>query len=341
MPTTDLDATIVGDDDSGIAVDVTDGGATLHHVGLRPDGDLRFHSCDDYPDADERTPRQRLRIRRARRYARLVAYRELGATTLAGADDGLENPDRLAAAAVVASGLSTATLEEQFGDVVLQAASRGTEHEPVIEWPEAADDADRLLIEQDLSLDLGDADPRSYAGLYEDRTVLSALEEAATDDGDLPDTDDVGPLEWLAAVDGARGGDGLPDLRDELAEPSLEAVSPIRVRWAADGESGVEAAPGDSLEAEQTPDATLQLRPADCEVGSIDEFRGTVLGHLRARIRDCYVAAGVVPPEDVRATGRGIAACTDRYREDDLLQPYHDAEATIDWEHLEAPAQVQ
>lgn len=609
-------ATIVGADETGVAVDVTDRESALHHVGLAPDGTLRFHSCDEYPDADGRSPRQSLWTQRARRFARFHAYREAGHDTLEGDHDvdPISNPDRVAAAAVAVGALPPESVEEQFGDLVLQVASHRGDHEPVVELPEEAADADDLLVEQDVYLEDDLADPRPFGELVESGTCLSALQafvgdlgrddgdgergvggaddasdddssgdgrdddvgepgddgaggeddadgaedasdeddvdgeddpddadgsideddvdgedshdedshdethvedassdgpsdandedrdaearrgregdesgvergedgrhvgdvgdhedgedavesgvergvergegaegddadadavdgewsyadggddgeveaeatdsaadgpaddeqdaddpardghdpdetvddgeqdadepaqdredvdetaddredvaqtaadgeaeeveeadaegeeegEVATDGGEaMPERGEVDSLAWLSAVATARDEPG-PDVveRDDVPAPAVEATSPVRVRYSDDDGTHVETASDDSVP-DREPDATIQLDPSACEFGSIEEVQRGLLEHLRCRIRDCYVAAGAIPPEDVRVTGPGAPQHARRYREHDLLQPYHDPTASIDWEHLEATATVR
>lgn len=345
-----MDATIVGEDDSSVAVDVTDGDA-LHHVGFGADGTVRFHSCDEFPDEADRTPHQQLRYERARRYAGLHAFREREFEVFGRAEglEAMENPDRLTATAVAVASLPTDTLDETLDDFVRQVSSHWSDHDPVVEPPEGLDSDEPTVVEQDVYLDLESSGARAYASATEQDGFLSSLETATAtkedgedeedEEGALPERDDADPIEWVEAALEANGVDASDQLLTELVEPSVAGVGPLRVR---PEDPGAEAAEqdGDAPDLQRPPDATLAVRPGAEAFGSLEEFRATVVDHLRRRIRDCYVATAQVPPADARVLGPGITAYTDEYRTRELLQSYHDPDESVEWERatlLETP----
>lgn len=333
-----MDATIVGEDDGSIAVDVTDGEA-LHHVGFGAGGTVRFHSCDELPDDAERAPHQQLRYERARRYAALYAFREREFEIFGEAEGlaAMENPDRLTATALAVASLPTDTLENTLEDFVRQVSSHWSDHDPVVEPPEGLDSDEPTVVEQDVYLDLEPSEARAYASATEQEGFLSSLETATTADEELPERDGAGPIEWAQAALEANGVEAPDQLLTELVEPSVADVGPLRVR-ADDAGADVAEQDVDAPDLERPPDATLALHPADEEFESLEEFRATVVEHLRRRIRDCYVATAQVPPADARVLGPGIAAYTDDYRNRALLQSYHDPDGAVEWEDAMKPS---
>ncbi|ELY98708.1 hypothetical protein C482_11540 [Natrialba chahannaoensis JCM 10990] len=98
-------------------------------------------------------------------------------------------------------------------------------------------------------------------------------------------------------------------------DTEIEAVSDIHLRYR-DEDGELTSQWNDDPFPDRKPDARLQLVPD--LVPSVEEFREYLDYHLRCQIRDCYIGAGLEPPEEFKVLGHGINEYTGRYNLDEI-----------------------
>ncbi len=78
---------------------------------------------------------------------------------------------------------------------------------------------------------------------------------------------------------------------------------------------------------ERDPDACIELTPVP--IVALDPLRDYLSYNLRCQIRDCYLGAGIEPPEEYRVLGPGQYRYSHDYHVTDRYPPYHDKHAKI------------
>ncbi|MBZ6494909.1 hypothetical protein [Natrinema longum] len=115
-----MNATILGEDEEGIGVLLTDSGGREHELGLNIEGKIIHHLVDQIPDdPSDRTREQNEAFSRARRYAKYYVAQETGYDT---ASWDL-NPDRFEDVRQALMALSSDEIDELFGDLLAQSLS--------------------------------------------------------------------------------------------------------------------------------------------------------------------------------------------------------------------------
>jgi len=128
----------------------------------------------------------------------------------------------------------------------------------------------------------------------------------------------VGPDDWVTFLVDVY----LDDNND------IEAVSDIHLRY--EDTDGTEAEQwNDDPFADRQADARLQL--SFDHVPSLGGFKAYLDYHLRCQLRDCYISAGLEPPEAYKVLGRGQDKISGQYGHPDvtLYEPYHKHHAEI------------
>ncbi|NGM69156.1 hypothetical protein G6M89_09075 [Natronolimnobius sp. AArcel1] len=123
---------------------------------------------------------------------------------------------------------------------------------------------------------------------------------------------EVGPNDWVVFL--------IDVYLDENGE--IEAVSDIHLRYNDENGDETEQWNHDPFP-ERKPDARLQL--SFDHVPSLDDFKSYLDYHLRCQIRDCYIIAGLEPPEAYKVLGNGQDQITGRYPHPEITiyEPYH------------------
>jgi len=99
------------------------------------------------------------------------------------------------------------------------------------------------------------------------------------------------------------------------ADGALEAVSDIHLKY--QGENSSEAFVwNDDPYPDRKPDARIQMMPSFSP--SLEAFKKQVVYHLRCQLRDCYIGAGIEPPEAYRVLGFGQYKIDQRYRNPEI-----------------------
>ena len=115
-----MEAKIVDQDDRGLGVRVLDNNNVEHTVAIGFDGKKQGHSQDGYPDdPDERTNEESEHVSQAQNYARYYVAQETEYDTLAWD----LNPDRFETVRQRLAELSTANIDQLFGDLHAQGLS--------------------------------------------------------------------------------------------------------------------------------------------------------------------------------------------------------------------------
>lgn len=304
-----MEATIPGENEDGIGVDVIDNNGFKHEITFEKDShEIVYHQCDEYADnPKDRTHTENEYNEQARRFARYYVFQERGYDTL----PPLENPVRLEAARRALKRLSTSTFESMFGDLHQQFKSEfDPSVERVVDLPKEVGDPDLVVYQRDLylgfdpdAIDLGDA----MRTLAEDSGV--DLTEPATES-----STEAWREFGQAAADVA--GEAEESL---LSSMELTAVSGIHQLYP--DTSGTEQRATADTPLAREPDARLELPAVD--IDSRERFQAFLAFHLRCQVRDLFVGMGVEPPEAFRVRGPGKYASTMRYRLLDMYDEYY------------------
>ena len=99
------------------------------------------------------------------------------------------------------------------------------------------------------------------------------------------------------------------------ADGALEAVSDIHLKYQ-DETSSEAFVWNDDPFPDRKPDARIQLMPSFSP--SLEVFKQQVVYHLRCQLRDCYIGAGLEPPEAYRVLGFGQYKIDQRYRNPEI-----------------------
>lgn len=175
-----MDATVIGENEDGIGVDVTDNQGTLHEISIeKGTWEIVYHEQDGYSDdPDERTGQENFAVRTARNYAKWYVDEQTDHDTLPWHLDA----DRVDAARQVLADRSDAELDEHFDHYRRQLAG---EHDPSVDQPrpdpvpqhEAAFDYVEYKLDVYLTDDGDDLAATSgvhvlyYAGVDDDRVL--------------------------------------------------------------------------------------------------------------------------------------------------------------------------
>ena len=128
-----MKAVFGGEDDGGIGLRIKDNNGVSHGISVNFEGEITYHEQDGYPDdPDERTEAGNEHVNQARRFARYWVYRKRGYDTL----KPVQNPDRIAQAAVVLQLLSVDAVERLFGELYQQFRSASTDSDRPITLPD-------------------------------------------------------------------------------------------------------------------------------------------------------------------------------------------------------------
>jgi len=303
-----MDAIITGESER-IGLSVLDNNDVEHLIEMDRSGEIKAHKQDGYPDdPTKRSPAGIEHVSQARRYARYYVYRERGYDTLPAG----RNPDRIEATRQALDKLSVERFEQLFGDYHQQFASHYSDSEPVIEPP------------VDLGFDIsGGADDIKSLGLSALAQLLGQRDgenlyyrQTISLDGEV-DT----PIQSLV-----EGNDSF----------EIDSVGELHALY----EQGGEEFETDHNEPRDTMfDARLELAPVPPE--SLAEFQSYLIYHLACQIRDCYLTAGISPPEQYRTTGPGLVDALRRYVGFDVYEPYHDSTAEINtWQDEFTPREI-
>ena len=314
-----MEATIPGENEDGIGVDVIDNNGFKHEITFEKDSyEIVYHQCDDYADnPSDRTHAENEYNEQARRFARYYVFQERGYDTL----PPLENPVRIEAARRALKRLSTSAFESMFGDLYQQFTSDfDSTVEGVVDLPGDVADRDLVVYQRDLylgfepdSIDFGD-EVRRLAEEYGVDLTAPATESNA---------EAWRQFGQATAEVAAEGDDSL------LSGMDLSAVSGIHLVYP-DSSKTEQRVPAETPLARE-PDARLELPSVD--PGSLDRFQAFLAFHLRCQIRDLFIGMGVEPPEAVRVRGPGRYSSTMRYRLLDMYDEYYhlDDQALDGW----------
>ena len=306
-----MKAEIKKETDDGFGLSVVDNRGFEHKIGVCYDGEIDGHLQDAYPNhPDDRTDAELRAVMEAREFARYHVYRERGYETL----PPNEQPERLMLATLVVANLSMEAFEHHFGDLYQQLKSYSTEQEPVVDLPEGLSEDNYYLYAKELYLGLDDGDVESILDDIDAASLEVIVETINNSDSRV---DDV-----LATI-GLEPVDSTPST---ISERLISAVSGVLVQWRIGEATHRQNA---DLDIEREPDVGIEVHPHD--PGSIEEFHAYIVDHLRCQLRDAYIQTGQTPPEYAQVQGPGRDLFTMMYQTVTALQPYHDPDATIDW----------
>ena len=291
-----MKATIPGETDDGIGIDVVDNKNNEHEITIeKSEYEIVYHQCDAYADdASRRTAEDNEHNNQARRYAKYYVFAERGYETV----DHTDNPIYIEAVRQAIDGLSPAGFEQFFGPVHTQIRSH---HDPVdrpVELPSAVRKPNGVVYEQDI-----------YLGVDLSETpITDRVRELATTYGiTLEDDTEARPLSELSDTDVDRWQSFSDDFHDEqstdasVTDLTVSAVSGIHIGYPNSRGQHEVAAADDPFD--RQADTRLELLPY--APASLTEFRGFLDYHLRCQIRDCFIKMGVIPPEPYRCLGFG------------------------------------
>ena len=301
-----MKAVITGESER-VGVKVQDNNGIDHGIEMEFDGVIKYHEQDGYPDdPDERTEAGNEHVNQARRFARYWVYRKRGYDTL----KPVQNPDRIAQAAVVLQLLSVDSVERLFGELYQQFRSASTDSDRPITLPDGIGHQE-AVYQQDIYLGLDDQTSKAYEAVIEE---LQGVENTTAG------LQDATALLERAAVD----IDDLPSVEDGAL---IEAVSGVHIHWD-DVLGQYHTQWGDQPATERDPDARIEIFAFEPE--SMQELREQLVRNLLCQVRDCYLAMGIAPPSAVRILGHGRHDASTWYNHYDFYEEYFDPDAEIE-----------
>lgn len=318
-----MKATIPGENDKGIGIDVVDNNSATHEITIKKDSnEIVFHQCEAYPDNPrDRTPEENEYNEQARKYARYYVYVERGYDTVPPA----EHPERIDAVRLAIQRLSDDEFDALFGDLFRQMRSYhdyDTER-PIPEPPNASEN---VLYRQNVYLGIN---PLNTEIAPEADGIASVhdlnLSDEAILENSIEDLSDADVADWKAFAD------ELAILAEDkevtLSEGVyLDAVSSLYATYLDDrGEQYTTEPEADPLD--RNPDTLLELPPIDPR--SRETFREYLDHHLKCQVRDCFVRMGVHPPDPFRVLGNGRLEAVAAYKLLDMYPEYYDPEEKI------------
>lgn len=268
-----MEATVVGENEDGIGVDIVDNNGVAHELTIRKESnEIVYHQSEEYADNPEHRSREENEYNnQARRYAKWYVYRERGYDTVPPAN----NPDRLVGAMLSVLNSSDEAFQEQFGTLQKQV-QRHSDGNPV-KLPFGNISAeDTVVYRQDIWLD---TDPTTF-----EPPLLEQYLDAASDSIDT--------------ISRALSDEPLP--HETLPSVGIEAVSDVHYLYT-DGFS--QETHRDDPPLDRDPDAQLELLPLD--IGAFGSFELMIVSHLGFQIRDCFLDMGSEPPEMLAIEGPG------------------------------------
>ena len=153
-----MKAVITGENDERVGINLLDNSDVEHVIEMEFDGTIKYHQQDGYPDdPDERTEAGNEHVNQARRFARYWVYRKRGYDTL----KPVQNPDRIAQAAVVLQLLSVDAVERFFGELYQQFRAASTDGDRPITLPDGVGHRE-AVYQQDIYLGLDDQTSVAY-----------------------------------------------------------------------------------------------------------------------------------------------------------------------------------
>lgn len=313
-----MEANITGESSERVGMNVTDNNCVEHLIEMEFDGEIKYHTNDIYPDhPSDRTLVENEHFNHAWRYAKWHVYRERGYDTLTP----YENPDRIIAAMMVLSEMSSSRVESEFEPLLTQLQSHFDESEVSLPF-EDAEPEDNILYRTDIFVqpDPTECEPPLLDQFCE---VTDSLPTSRTEL--LETLGDINPL--TTDLDDIQsdlfGGD--IEVSGDLPEFELEGVSELHYEYSADGETHFEW--GDSP-VDREPDARIELVPLDPSVFlSFDSF---LVSHLGNQIRDCFLLMGCEPPDLFKQQGLGRHDASITQNLVDLYDEYYKPSAEID-----------
>lgn len=321
-----MQAEIKKETDDGYGVLVIDNNNAEHKIGVCFDGAIDGHLCDSYADDPaNRSTGENVYNEQAREFAKYYVYRERGYETL----DPQRNPDRIAAAMLAVSGLSTRQFEQYFGDTYQQLLSHQDDATPLLEIPSSVD-RDLLRAGQDIYL----SDDGEFADGLEDLTQMDTydeLEAAAGQDADSISLDELHDVLTDLDVD-------LSETAEYVGDALVETTGPVAIRWEiSQDRDETRTAGADHTIPAREPDVRPDMIAEMFVLNSVEDFQEALAHHLRCQVRDCYVEMGVAPPELFRVTGPGFYENIGWYANHDFYPRYYNYHAEIDdWQDEQA-----
>jgi hypothetical protein len=313
-------ATIPGENDEGIGIDIVDNNNATHEITIKKDSnEIIFHQCEAYSDKPHnRTPEENEYNEQARKYARYYVYLERGYDTVPPD----EHPERIAAVRLAVQRLAADEFDALFGDLYKQLRSYhdfDTER-PIPEPPIASE---VVLYRQNVYLETDPLNAERAAGGTAGVSGSDPDDAVREDSAGVPSDADV--ADWKSVADDPTApadGENVPPAEDV----DIDAASSLYATYLDDrGEQRTTDPKTDPFD--RRPDAVLELPPIDpC---SREAFREYLEHHLACQIRDCFVRMGVQPPEPFRVLGNGRLEAVTAYELLDMYPAYHDPEAEI------------
>nr|WP_069673587.1 hypothetical protein [Natrialba magadii] len=310
-----MESSIHGENDDLVVVDVIDNNGTEHAIAVKPDGTIKQHAQNGYPDdPSERTNTEDESVSQARRYAKYHVYRETEYDTL----EPRMNPDRLAAVLAAVHTMDDEEFESLFDPLHRQVVSYDDPSvEPPIDSLEYVDREEFRLYMLDVYLAEDLEEIRATADAYSDElaTIVDEV-ESQTDSGGLRQkvASFAGQVQERAA-----SGDIEPP------EFSIEAVSDVHMLYYED--TNDDRVVEGNRPFDREPDARLEFTPMPAH--SVEQFRPLIEEHLLCQIRDCYVGMGEEPPAQYRVLGHGLYKFAQKYRHFDCYPDYADPNTDV------------
>jgi len=316
-----MQAEIQKETDNGFDVFVTDNNGIGHKIGVCYDGEIDSYLQQGYPEdptkrsmIDEVEP-----INQAKRYAKHHIKSERGYETV----DWRQDPDRIAAVALMIAGVDNETISQWFDELFAQVRSHFSDVDRPVSLPDEIRPG-HLNYQQDIYLE------RDHQGLTPFDGLAAALNPSIFTANTTVSPQDVTTV-IREAVLAEQSNPDLPTLK-------IDAVSGVYLRW--DDSSGTYHHNRHRKPTiDRKPDVRLDILPFD--PNSIVMFQSQLVDNLVCQVRDCYIEMGVCPPEPYRVQGVGKHKTSTWYEHYDFYQRYHDPAADIDWEAVESPTHRQ
>ncbi|WP_408956883.1 hypothetical protein [Natrinema sp. 74] len=324
-----MDAVIIGENENGIGVDVTDNNGIIHEISIKKGSwEIAYHVQDGYPDDPEkRTIHEDEMVAQVQKYAKWHVYRDREYDTLLPR----RNPDRIAATLATVREMDDEEIRQYFGTLINQFRSYGddTVARP-IELEEAVPHEQGVVYKQDVHLETTIEDVRGY---HED--IADGAEEFAT--AVVGRLQNAGVFRTLTdRLSGFFGGDGSKEMDDQSisATPSerfrrfgIEGISEPYYMYHRENKPARTVGGEDAHR--QPPDTVIEMIPTAMS-DSPEIFRAFLVHHLLCQVRDTYIGMGVEPPAAYRILGTGIHHYTIKYKHFEMYPEYFDTEADID-----------
>lgn len=300
-----MDATIVGENQDGVGVDVVDNnGRTIEFSISKNSGEIVYQQSG-YPDKmRNRTCKENVNVAQAREFAKYYTYKERGIKAI----KPYEDVGRIEAVRRAIEKLSDKQFEEYFDETYRQLRSHHeVDTERPVTLPDGVSSSSPMLYQQDVYLGLEAVptepeNPLSQAIAEKVSDLADALSAEPFATGSEANLDN-----WAQFQDVVNElvNEEIIDLPESL---TVAGVSDLHVVYANAGHQVTER--GDQPFA-RPPDARLDLVRLNLE--SLDVFRRYLDFHLRCQIRDRYVLMGLLPPKEFQVMGLGSFEAAKQY----------------------------